>query len=1089
MKIHLALIIAVSSMLSVSATPLLEGSEKGIQQWQKKTNTSIAAPSPQSLCLEVNSSEYNYGWIHRRFIKEILPQQSDAGLYGRFRAAAKSSGLLSGYIIVRGGNSSIYYHEKIENLNVSNGQWIPFYIPFEKFTKNGTPLDKGIITDKCVLQLSLSNIGSPSTSFEIDQLKYLSNDEAHGVAAQLERNKMSRQLLASENVTSDPHPRLLLTPRRLTRIREKITTNPDVKYVYNKFIEYAELQLSSYPADVPFGTLSNSVDHAASGQEKHKQRAQIEGMLVRGARPIEMLAAAYMISGDERYGKHAAKALVNAAAALDHNSDALNDGFYYTRTFYVRALAFGYDWLWPLLSPQERIAVKTTLLGFVKSIHDDSWSASWGSRPLKRVWNWNPGLVSAAGVGMLALEGETKLPEKVIIFDLRRHLRDYLTLGIDPDGCGHEGPTYLGYGIGAGPELAECLREQGRGDLFLDTNWKKITPWLVSEMLPDHSRWNNLSDCNYGIAISSAISYTYGRMAELSQGADSVTAQQLPAPISLRAPVDFLAQFSEKPGDRQISYKSHASLLGWIWKDGLSRKLDSTQKASQLAFIIFYEPCMPTTAPDKIMPAGVCFKGRGLAVSRSGFGTNDIHLAVEAGPHVAGHDQSDKGSFTLYGYGADLAIDSGYGNDGDILKSGSSYAHNMVLVNGKGQPMNWHNQSSGHINGYHQSSLLDWIRVDAKDAWNIRLGRDLEATPSPEPLEKATRSFMFVRKSDSNPPYLVVMDDICKDGNPADYTWLWHIPNSRQFKIESNRWLSIPVFDQECNVLTTPAGEKSGSARFQLKATKCGNYRLMGLVRSGQNIIGKGDSFFVSINGEKPVCWHLQCRDVLMWKSFEPDDAPQYHQFNLLAGETLNVTISTREVQSEIEKLSLIPVNETGVIKIIPPEDCIIQRADEAELLSPPLFVERRHLKQSRGSMAVYPVTTDAALCSTSLFESSRNGSHPRLEHTVNAVEPKFLMVMIPFTPDMKMPEVYPCNMEEGVSAIIKWEQAVDQICFSNGKGIKGKDVEGDSSAAFIRKSKSVITDWALLDGSHLNAYGKTLADGSKEKGVRTSRD
>ena len=166
--------------------------------------------------------------------------------------------------------------------------------------------------------------------------------------------------------------------------------------------------------------------------------------------PLEALGAAYQLTGDARFGEHGAQALANAARRLTVEEPALDRGFYYTRTFYVRALAFGYDWLWDKLSAADRRAVKSTLLGFVTDIHEQSQTGGWGRRPLHRVWNWDPGLMGACGVGMLALEGETKLGEKGILFDCRRHLRDYLTLGVDADGCGHEGPNYLGYGIGAG---------------------------------------------------------------------------------------------------------------------------------------------------------------------------------------------------------------------------------------------------------------------------------------------------------------------------------------------------------------------------------------------------------------------------------------------------------------------------------------------------------------------------------------------------------------------------------------------------------------------------------------------------------------
>jgi len=1081
MKIHLSLVLVFASALVLESAPLFQHSDAALKNWQSKSNTELSSTDHNSFQIEVETSEFNYGWVHHPFTGSLIPLSGIAGITGRYKAPSGTSGSLAAYIIT-GSTQANYHHSAIGSLRESNDEWIPFYLPFHSFSSGGKTLNVKEITDKSRLQISISSIASPSVKLEIDQLAYVPSDQAVEMQSQVERGKYQRMLLSPEQSRNSPHPRLLLTPDRLDRIREKIETVPEVKRVYELFIAYAEQTLKDHNAEAPFKDMISGFDPKASPQQKHKQRGRIEGMLVRAVRPIEMLAAAYMLTGDERYGKHAARALVNAARSVDHNNATLNEGFYYTRTFYVRALAFGYDWLWDLLTPAERREVQSTLLGFVCSIHTASWSASWGNRPLKRVWNWDPGLVSAAGVGMLALEGETTTAEETIIFELRRHLRDYLTLGIDPDGCGHEGPSYLGYGIGAGPEFAECLRSQGRGDLFTDTNWKKIAPWLAAEILPDHTRWNNLSDCGHGMAMSSALSYTYGRVAELAGSADSVSNTRLPAPATQIIPVDFLAQFSEKPGDRRISYNSHASILGWLWKDGLSQKIDSTLISWQLAFIIFYEPCPAAIPVEKVLPPAFHFRGRGMTVVRSGFETNDIHLAVEAGPHVAGHDQADKGSFTLYGYGADLAIDSGYGNDGEALKSGSSFAHNMVLINGRGQPMSWHNQSSGKITGFHHSALLDWIRVDALDAWNFQLNAAMEKQPAAEPVEKANRSFIFVRKSETSPPYLVVMDDIRKDGKPADYSWLWHIPSNRKFLKLADRWMCVPLIQQNMDVLTTPEDKNSGSARFILTAIENGTYRLGGLVRAGSEPVSKSDSFFVSVNGAKSIGWHLNCRGEFTWTGFMPEDAPQYHQFNLKAGEKLEIVVSTRERGAELAKLALMPVTEPNDLNRHTEDKFIVQTAAQAELLKAPLIRKTIAFNHSNGSLAVFPVTTSAEQYKTALYETSREGSHPRLEHTVHDIEPRFLMVLIPFTPEMKLPEVKACQLTRGVSAIVKWPGCKDQISFSSGDGIAGDKIESDASATFVRQEDSRVIDWAMLDGTVLKACGQDLVSGSQSR-------
>ena len=329
---------------------------------------------------------------------------------------------------------------------------------------------------------------------------------------------MSRKTFISGQVLKSilyVHPRLLLHGDFLKKIQAKATAGGNAQAGYENLLRHANGYLKSFNAEDPFGKILSF--EAKEGLKEHQKRGSFEGALVPAVRPIEVLAAVGLLTGDERYSRHAAKGLVNMARSLTVDMPQLSLGFYYTRTFYVRALAFGYDWLWNFLTPEERHDVKRTLLGLVTDIYDKSWTQSWGRHPLHRVWNWDPGLVSCAGLGLLAMEGETRLPESAMLVEFRRHLRDYLTFGLDFDGCGHEGPGYLAYGIGAGVEFAECLRQLGRGDLFTETNWQLIAPWIVSEMLPHRGLWNNLSDCGHGRLPGSAVySYTCGRLAELA---------------------------------------------------------------------------------------------------------------------------------------------------------------------------------------------------------------------------------------------------------------------------------------------------------------------------------------------------------------------------------------------------------------------------------------------------------------------------------------------------------------------------------------------------------------------------------------------
>jgi hypothetical protein len=1092
MKLAVALSVALAFIQAVRAD-LLPSSATDQGLWIKKGNTSITHRPARSLQMEVRSGAFNYGWVQRPLTTNTLPGPLSAGLYGRFRSSSATSAQVTLTVILRAGKEQTYFSCSQANLSDSAGEWVEFYAPFDLFRSTSDARAKTLkasdIREGDGFQISLNSIAGEKAVAEFDRLRFLDRDEAATVGRAINRAATRRLLIPENRCAEAPHPRLLLSPSRLQHLHEKVSAGGLPSLVYTGLLAYAERTLKTHSAENPFEAVLHF--QAEGDMNAHQRSARLEGKVTAAVIPIEILAAAYRITGDERYGRHAAQALVKAARAIDCESEILNSGFYYTRTFYVRALAFGYDWLCPLLTPAERRDVKATLLGFVLKIHADSWSATWGRRPLHRVWNWDPGLVSSAGLGMLALEGETSTAEKTILFDLRRHLRDYLTLGIDRDGAGHEGPGYIAYGIGAGPEFAECLREQGRGDLFTETNWHLIPPWLVAETLPDRNRWNNLSDCGHGLTPAAVYSYTCGRLAELARAQPAGTARRLAVPEDLLKAKDYLWQFSEAPGIQSLTDAALASLMGWVWEGGLGKRIEHASAPAQLAFLLFHEPCVPADDPADLLPLALHFRGRGLAVSRTGYSTEALHLAVEAGPHAAGHDQADKGSFTLVGYGSDLAIDSGYGNDGERFKSGSSHAHNMVLINGQGQPMTWHNQSSGHLSGYHHGELLDWVRVDAREAWNVRYDSEWRPQPAADPVDKATRHFLFVRGTGTVPPYLVVMDDIRKDGTPADYTWLWHIPAGMRFRCEADRWTAAPLRVRG-TVLTTAPGRPQGGASFTFTAPVEGRYWLAGLVRAGGADTGKSDSFGICLNGGKRQTWDLRATDTFGWTLFIPRETGETNGVPLRAGEPLRVDLYAREPEAQISKLALV---QLGTSLSVPPDECpsnsLIQTADHAVFLNPPLLRQPIPLTQDdtpRATLTVFPVTTDARSITNTWFETSREGRHPRLAHTVRAVSPRFFMILVPGKPGTPLPRVRSMPCEGGVAAELCWDGATDQVLFSEQEA-RTTGCTTDGQAVFIRRASGAPTTWSLLDGTQLVIDGqdvipksatRTILDGAK---------
>ncbi|NUP99224.1 MAG: heparinase II/III family protein, partial [Armatimonadetes bacterium] len=876
--------------------------------WKHKDNTALSSAEPQAgaaaLRVSIDPTNFSYGWIHRE-----LPEADYGnlrGIHGFYRAAKGVSGQLGLHLCLASPGADLsYFRGEVGALAHSQGEWVEFYLPLGVLRWERGPIrqlrPEALGTDD-LLQFIAGVEARQPVSFDLDTVSLVGPDEAPALARRLLTEQRLRQLRPEAEGSGNPHPRLLLTPDRLAGYRARATAGDDRQAVYERFLQHAETHLRSYNAADPLVSMNRFLTDTSL--ESRAWSASFEGEVVRACAPLEVLAAAFRLTGEERFGAAAASALVKLAAGLGVDEPAWAKGFYYTRTFQVRALAFGYDWLWERLTPVERRAVKAALVGFISDIHQQSMSASWGRRPLQRVWNWDPGLMAACGLAVLAIEGETRLGEQAILFDCRRHVADYLTLGIDPDGCGHEGPNYLGYGFGAGAEFAEVLRRQGRGDLFTETNYHLIAPWLIAETLPDGRRWNNLSDGGYGQRPWPAYLYAAARYGELARGDAAKPGERWPSP-TLTRPLGFLQQFAEAPGPRPLSYHALAKLYAWEWRQamGALKPQDYDDRAA-LAHVLLYEPLPEPADPTTLLPLGTLFRGRGLAVSRTGFGPEDFHLAVEAGPHAAGHDQGDKGTFTLRAYGADLAVDSGYGNDGEPLKSGSSQAHNVVLIDGQGQPIRFHNQSGGAVTGYHHSPLLDWIRVDAREAWNVRY--DPELVPQPTgAVARAERTLLFVRPRGNVPGYVVVYDDLAADSAEHDYTWQWHIPADRRFELADGRWSSVRR-EVTSAVLTTAADRAAGSASFEFEVPTAGRYVVYGLVRAGGLDPGKSDSFFVSLDDEPRLTWDLLSGAALAWDGVTERGEPGPRVFDLSSGRH-RLKLEAREPQAEFAGWAILP--------------------------------------------------------------------------------------------------------------------------------------------------------------------------------------
>jgi len=171
--------------------------------------------------------------------------------------------------------------------------------------------------------------------------------------------------------------------------------------------------------------------------------------------------------------------------------------------------------------------------------------------------------------------------------------------------------------------------------------------------------------------------------------------------------------------------------------------------------------------------------------SALGDAANDVWALFKSSSRGSySHSHADQNSFQLYAYGRAFAIDSGYypayGSPHDNLYTRQTRAHNLILVNGRGQPTHtW--EASGDITEYRREGIVTLVRGEAGDAYNhpqtpglLRQWKEnlKEPVPPMEPkVEAFDRTLAFV--GSKTRPVLVVHDYL-RTGSETTFDWLLH---------------------------------------------------------------------------------------------------------------------------------------------------------------------------------------------------------------------------------------------------------------------------------------------------------------------------
>jgi hypothetical protein len=363
---------------------------------------------------------------------------------------------------------------------------------------------------------------------------------------------------------------------------------------------------------------------------------------------LEAKALLALIEDDQKAGKEVATAIANYAAYVSPKVDEANKKprhefhWYSTRELVPSEIAFGYDWAWKWMTPEQRETLRSLIVRATAGKYTLGMD-------LPAHWrNWNHlGLDKSYALCMFAIEGE-KGDDPRCRDRIYEVLRDYITYGIDPMGSGKEGIGYqtAGYGHLSAPMIAFANRGK---NLFTHPHYRKQTEsWLVQSMQPFGGEWQSSSD-----------------LANFPPNLGLLEVQKYFYPDS--AGVDFV-------------YRNHPLVQAGDWpaivRDGneaqwITPTVPSDHDTRELA----------QTEAAAMVGGGLTFydKERGSLYTRTGWGTNDLNLHVDCRNDTtfANHDHPDRGQFTLAALGRPW-VSVGY-------RDTESKFMNVVTIDGRGQ--------------------------------------------------------------------------------------------------------------------------------------------------------------------------------------------------------------------------------------------------------------------------------------------------------------------------------------------------------------------------------------------------------------------
>jgi hypothetical protein len=643
------------------------------------------------------------------------------------------------------------------------------------------------------------------------------------------------------------HPRVLIGPDELMRRRQLMQSTEVGKYTLGKLEGFlVSIHAPGKPLTETYAGLTRGDLNAA---------ANLKDAWLQSKLPLVLLLESYdaILHEDQARGRLAAEA-VTTYASIPRN--------WWENDSELMYLALAYDFDYSYMTDAQRRTVRQTIASGTAGKKPDGWDMPSDFR----LSNWQP-RGAALMLSALAIEGEEGY-DTSIYPETQQVMKDFLHYGISPSGGGLEEIHYFNYGMGTGALALIAMSRHG-DDLVTEPNYRAVPNWLIASMEPfgdafsmhmDTPNDQGGADANYVLmkwlwSSDPVVDMVWRNYVETNAGALNYYGNWLTVLFFPSDPVGW------KP------WTGPSPRTNW----GLN------------------EAAIPTNYPDAVrgiealkLPLSYWDPERGLLITRNKWGRDGMVLHLDMNTEAnfaAGHAHSNSGAFTFSALGRKWGIDRGFHisetkdsscilidgrGQGFFPVGGATVEHreepNLTVIAGDAsEPYHWITRSkvrsgSPGVRAFHfepdtsaeTQRRFDEIVTNKAQPWNDRVATQYPYHAVYNPVQRAFRTATLRRNALHD--YVLIIDDIQKDGDSHQYDWLMQAADDLQVKSHNGNSIVLGSADAKDNrrLLVQMIGGEGGSWIFE-------NYDIQRTPESDDTrYMGKGNRLRYSVRAVDP---------------------------------------------------------------------------------------------------------------------------------------------------------------------------------------------------------------------------------------------